>query len=281
LSRDEREEKPVATIHANGVELFYEVTGSGDPLVLVHGSWVDHSTWAAVVSGLAESFQVLTYDRRGHSNSERPNSQGSVHEDADDLEALLEALDLSEAHIVTNSYGGNIAMRLAVKRPELIRSLAMHEPPIFDLLADDPESAPLLEQNQTSLESVGSLIAEGDHEGAARRFVDEVAFGPGTWESELPPELRSLFVRNAPTCLDELRDPDALGSDLGGLSRFPKPVLLTDGTESPPIFPKIVDILDRTFPNARRDTYEGAAHVAHLTHPEAFTKTVGEFTASA
>jgi pimeloyl-ACP methyl ester carboxylesterase len=271
----------VATIHINGVELFYEETGGGDPLVLVHGSWVDHSSWGAVVPGLAEAFHVLTYDRRGHSASERPDSQGSVHEDADDLEALLEALDLAAAHIVTNSYGGNIAMRLAVKRPELIRSLVMHEPPVFHLLADDAESAPLLERTQRSFESVGSRIAEGDHEGAARQFVEEIAFGPGAWENEFPPEVREVFVRNAPTCLDELQDPDALGADLDGLSRFPKPVLLTDGSESPPLFPKVVDILTRTLPNARRSTYEGAAHMSHLTHPDEFTSTVGEFASSA
>jgi pimeloyl-ACP methyl ester carboxylesterase len=250
-------------------------------MVLVHGSWVDQGSWATVVPGLAESFQVLTYDRRGHSNSERPDSQGSVHEDADDLAALLEALDFPAAHIVTNSYGGNIAMRLAVKDPGLIRSLAMHEPPIFELLADDPESAALLEQNQESLESVGARVADGDHEGAARQFVEEVAFGPGAWENELPPEVREVFVRNAPTYLDELRDPDALGADLDGLSRFQRPVLLTDGSESPPIFPKVIDILARAFPNSRRNTYVGAAHMSHLTHPEEFTTTVNEFAASA
>jgi pimeloyl-ACP methyl ester carboxylesterase len=271
----------VPTIQANGVELFYEVTGSGDPMVLVHGSWVDQNSWATVVPGLAESFQVLTYDRRGHSNSERPDSQGSVHEDADDLAALLEAVDLPGAHVITNSYGGNIAMRLAVKRPQLVRSLAMHEPPIFALLAGDPESAPMLEQTQSSFESVGARIAEGDHEGAARQFVEEVAFGPGAWENELSPEIREVFVRNAPTCLDELRDPDALGADLDGLSRFQRPVLLTDGSESPPMFPKVIDVLARTFPNARRNTYAGAAHMSHLTHPEEFTSTVSEFAGGA
>lgn len=269
------------TIQANGVGLSYEVMGSGDPMVLVHGSWVDQSSWATVAPGLAKSFRVLMYDRRGHSNSERPDSQGSVHEDADDLAALLEAVDLDEAHVVTNSYGGNIAMRLAIKRPELIRSLAMHEPPVFQLLADDAESAPMLEQTQRSFESVDARIAGGDHEGGARQFVEEVAFGPGAWENELSPEIREVFVRNAPTCLDESRDPDALGADLDGLSRFRRPVLLTDGSESPPMFPRVIDFLARAFPNVRRNTYAGAAHMSHLTHPEEFTTTVREFAASA
>jgi pimeloyl-ACP methyl ester carboxylesterase len=56
----------------NGVELYYELSGSGEPLVLVHGSWGDHHNWDAVAGSPAQSFQVLTFDRRGHSASERP-----------------------------------------------------------------------------------------------------------------------------------------------------------------------------------------------------------------
>ncbi len=63
----------MAVANVNGVRLFYEVSGAGEvPLVLVHGSWGSHHNWDRVVPGLAESFRVLTYDRRGHSESERP-----------------------------------------------------------------------------------------------------------------------------------------------------------------------------------------------------------------
>lgn len=80
--------------HANGVGLFYEVRGSGEPLVLVHPSWGDHHNWDPVMAPLSESFEVVVYDRRGHSQSERPAGQGSVHEDADDLAELIEPLEL-------------------------------------------------------------------------------------------------------------------------------------------------------------------------------------------
>ena len=196
----------------NGVGLYYELEGSGEPLALVHGSWGDATSWGFVVPGLAESFRVLAYDRRGHSRSERPDTPGSVDEDGDDLAALLEALDLAPAHVVTNSYGGNIALRLATRRPEVFRSLSCHEPPLWSLLEDDPESQEMLQQGARSLEAVGRRIAAGDHEGAARQFVEEVAFGPGAWENELPPEIRAVFVQNAPTFLDELQDPNQLNS---------------------------------------------------------------------
>jgi pimeloyl-ACP methyl ester carboxylesterase len=79
----------------NGAKLFYELTGTGDPLVLVHGSWVDHKGWQLVVPDLTRCFRVLTYDRRGHSLSERPLGQGSRREDEEDLAALMEALGLA------------------------------------------------------------------------------------------------------------------------------------------------------------------------------------------
>ena len=263
---------PAGTIDVNGVRLYYELHGSGEPLVLVHGSWGDARSWRLVVPGLAESFRVVVYDRRGHSRSERPDTPGSVDEDGDDLAALLEALDLAPAHVVTNSYGGDIALRLATRRPEVFRSLSCHEPPLWSLLEDDPQSREILQQGARSLQAVGQRIARGDHEGAARQFVEEVAFGPGAWESELPPELRAIFVDNAPTFLDELEDPNQLRIDEAALSQLAPPVRLTQGSESPPTFPAVIDRLVELIPRVSREIIDGAAHVPQLTMPERYVQ---------
>jgi pimeloyl-ACP methyl ester carboxylesterase len=252
---------------ANGVSLYYELTGAGDPLVLVHGSWADGARWANVVPGLAESFQVLTYDRRGHSRSERPATQGSVDEDGDDLTALMDAVGLAPAHVVTNSFGGNIAVRLATRRPEVFRSLTCHEPPLWSLLADDPDGLAMLQAGSASLASVGRRIAEGDNEGGARQFVEEVAFGPGAWD-QFPPADREMFVHNAPTFLDELQDPNQLVIDRDELARLGIPVHLTQGTESPPAFALVIDQLTALIPGATRETIEGAGHTPQVTLPE-------------
>jgi pimeloyl-ACP methyl ester carboxylesterase len=252
----------------NGVGLHYELEGSGEPLALVHGSWGDATNWALVASALAESFRVLIYDRRGHSRSERPDARGSVDEDGDDLAALLEELELAPAHVMTSSFGGNIALRLATRRPELFRSLSCHEPPLWALLDDD--SRELLQEAARSLEEVRRRIVAGDHEGAARQFVEEVAFGPGAWEDELPAATRAIFVANAPTYLDELEDPDQLAVDQEGLTRLEMPVRLTEGSQSPPVFARVIDRLERLIPRATRETIEGAAHVPQLTTPERY-----------
>lgn len=259
---------------ANGVRLYYEIHGRGEPLVLVHGSWVDATRSRLVVPGLAESFRVLVYDRRGHSRSERPDAPGSVDEDGDDLAALLETLDLAPAHVVTNSYGGNIALRLATRRPQIIRSLCCHEPPLWSLLEGHPEAQEILQHGARSLDAVGRRIADGDHEGAARQFVDEVAFGPGAWENQLPPEMREIFVRNAPTFLDELQDPKQLRIDADALSQLELSVRLTQGSESPPTFPAVIDRLIELIPHASRETIDGAGHAPQLTHPERYVQVV-------
>jgi pimeloyl-ACP methyl ester carboxylesterase len=256
----------------NGAKLYHELHGGGEPLALVHGAWVDSTAWRFVVPGLAENFRVLIYDRRGHSRSERPATQGSFDEDGDDLAALLEALELAPAHVVTNSGGGNIALRLATRRADVFRSLSCHEPALWGLLEEDPESQEMLQQGARSLEAVGRRIAEGDHEGAARQFVEEVAFGPGAWENELPPETRAIFVRNAPTALDELQGPNPFNIEEEALSRLKIPVRLTDGSESPPVFPRVLDRLVELIPRVTRETIEGAAHVPQLTTPERYVE---------
>jgi pimeloyl-ACP methyl ester carboxylesterase len=132
----------MARASLNGVNLFYEITGDeGLPLILVHGSWDSHEDWQLVVPGLAKPFRVLTYDRRGHSQSTCSPGQGSIHEDVADLAALIEHLDLAPAWVAGNSFGASITLRLASERPDLLRGIIAHEPPLFSLLADDPASA--------------------------------------------------------------------------------------------------------------------------------------------
>src|SRR5262245_43824831 len=110
-------------------------------MVLIHGSWGDHANWQAVVPGLSKTFRVLTYDRRGHSRSEKLHSQGSLDEDADDAQTLLSHLGFDRAHVVGNSAGAVVALKLAIKHGAIFKSLTVHEPPLLDLPLDDPALA--------------------------------------------------------------------------------------------------------------------------------------------
>lgn len=153
----------------------------------------------------------------------------------------------------------------------------MHEPPLFGLLRDDPKTKPLAEGLDERILAVVNDLAAGNMEEGARRFVDTVAIGPGSWDSFLPDEAKRTLINNAPTFLDECRDSGQLSIDLRALSRFSRPVLLTDGSESPPIFPPVLDKLAAVLPNATRKTFAGAGHLPHLTHPQEYVEAIVEF----
>jgi pimeloyl-ACP methyl ester carboxylesterase len=261
----------MATITVNEVALYYTAGGTGPNLILVHGSWGDADNWKPVAPLLAKHCTVISYDRRGHSRSERPPTQGSAHEDVADLAALIEALDLAPAFICGSSYGALITLRLAATRSELVRGVVVHEPPGLALLFDDPALKPLAEAARQRLVSVQALLEAGEYPAAAERFVDTVAFGPGEW-ARLPAPVRQTFVRNAPTFLDELRDPDAFALDLDALATYRKPALLTHGDHSPPEFAPILDRIAAVLPQAERHLYTGAGHVPHLTHPADYAR---------
>jgi pimeloyl-ACP methyl ester carboxylesterase len=109
-------------------------------------------------------------------------------------------------------------------------------------------------------------MLEAEEYPAAERFVETIALGPGQWV-QLPESVRQTFVRNAPTYLDELRDPDCLAVDLDALARYSKPASLTKGDQSPPMFAPILDRIAQSLPHPERHVYAGAGHVPHMTHP--------------
>ena len=259
----------------NGIRLYWQLTGQGgDAVVLVHGSWIDHRNWDGIVPALGRSFRVLTYDRRGHSQSERPAGQGSVAEDVADLGALIDHLGLGPAHILGNSFGGVIALRLAVEQPRFFRSLLVHEPPLIGLL-DGRARQQLLLGSDIPPRSVIDLLEQGQMEAGARLFYETIVRA-GSWE-ERPQEVRHRWIFNAPTFLDEERDPASRLVDLRALGRFKNPTLLTSGDQSPPVFRFIVDMLAQALPHAQRRTFLGAGHGPHVTHPAEYAETVVSF----
>lgn len=261
----------------NEVELYYELTGSGEPLVLVHGSWGDHNAWRFVAPTLADSFEVLTYDRRGHSRSERPAGQGSIHEDVLDLAGLVEHLGLAPAHIVGTSFGGSIALRLAAQQPEAFRSLSVHEPLLFGLLEEADWHVTGGEYTQ-SAKSILEKLRRDDTVRGARQFIEEIAVGYGGWD-RLPEGVRQTFIQNAQTWLDEQSDPDWDKIDLDSLADFPHPVLLTRGERTKIYFPPVVEKLSRTLPHAEQQAIRGAGHVPHITHPAEYAEAIAAFVA--
>lgn len=264
---------PVAEV--NGVELHYQRRGGGQPLVLVHGSWVDCRVWDGVLPLLSRSFEVVVYDRRGHSRSSCPPGQGSIRDDVEDLAALIDCLALGPAHVAGASWGGSIALRLVAARPESVRAVTVHEPPLFDLLDSEAPDWPELTQLRARLAAVAARLASGDLEGAARLYFDQVAQTPGGWAG-LDRERRSVLLSNALTYLDQCRDPDALGMELEDLAAFGGPAVVTYGDRRPPLFRRIVEMVVAAMPGARSEALAGAAHDPQVTHTRSYARVVEE-----
>jgi pimeloyl-ACP methyl ester carboxylesterase len=267
----------VPVVRANGVQLAYDGAGeAGPPVVLVHGSWGDRRTWNGVVPFLARSHRVVAYDRRGHGASATPPGQGTREQDAEDLAGLLLALDLAPAHLVGSSFGGSIVLGLAARQPALLRSLAVHEPPVFDVLCDEPESAGAAGAAKGRIAAVVAELATGDMAGGARLFADTVVGGPGSWEA-YPPEAQERMIRHAPTFLDENLDPGVFALDLGALAGCDRPALLSYGDTSPIYFVRTIEHVARSLPDARVRIIPGAGHVAHRTHAAQFAEMLAAF----
>jgi pimeloyl-ACP methyl ester carboxylesterase len=271
------------TTVVNGARLFWKLEGqAGDPLVLVHGGWGDHHGWDQIMPALARTYRVLSYDRRGHSQSERPVSQGSKREDAADLAALVEHLDLAPAHFLGNSFGASIVLQLASEQPDIFLSLQAHEPPLFGLILEstDPLEREVAQKMELRRRAVIKLLEDDEIEAGARLFMESIAFGPGAWE-QLPAEARQTCIFNAPTFLDEGRDPEWLMLDVKRLANFAPPALLTQGDQSEPFFNLVLNAVMRALPRMRRQTVHGAGHVPQVSHPEAYLEVVTSFLRSA
>ena len=262
----------------NGVRLAYEDEGSGEPLILVHGSWSNRRSRDRVARALAERFRVVRHDRRGHSESSA--ASGALDDDAADIAALAEHLELGPFHLACSSRGGVIGLKLAAARPELVRSIVCHEPPLLGVLSRDGAESDLVAQLIAGEGHVVEMIEKGEHEVAARVFVERVAFGPGTWD-RFPRFIRQTFVENAETFAEEYRDPEVYSVDFEALRRFSGPVLLTSSDDSPKWFGLIIDHLAGVLPRVERYEYRGAGHNPQGNAPDEYVQVVDDFIARA
>src|SRR5436853_120229 len=109
----------------NGLQMYYEIHGSGQPLVVLHGSFMTIELMGKVVPGLAESRQVIAVEMQGHGHTTDVDRPFSYEQLADDVAALLTHLDIGSADIYGYSLGGGVALQVALRHPEVVRKLVI------------------------------------------------------------------------------------------------------------------------------------------------------------
>ena len=113
------------TIKIRDIKIYYKREGAGTPLLFISGLGGDHQVWAPVVERLKHRYECIRFDNRGIGQSSRPRNGYTVSNQTQDVLGLLDALSVSQAHIVGQSMGGMIAQNIALLRPRLVRSLVL------------------------------------------------------------------------------------------------------------------------------------------------------------
>ncbi|MEU5646893.1 alpha/beta fold hydrolase [Streptomyces milbemycinicus] len=189
------------TLTVPGAELYYEVRGSGPPLLLINGGDGDAAMFGPLAGLLAESHTVITYDLRGNSRSRLtgPPAPQRIEEHGHDAHLLLRSAAAGEpAYVFGTSYGGMIGMDLLARHPGQVRALVAHEPFVIDLLPDADRWHALFQVVYELYESDGL-------DPALRKFSEAIGVDlPPDPDPDLPAPVREMLARlraNQETCL--------------------------------------------------------------------------------
>jgi pimeloyl-ACP methyl ester carboxylesterase len=237
----------------NGIRLFYEERGSGTPILGIHGAGSTARFWEDAATRLSELGRAIVYDRRGCSRSELPDAYEatSVQEHADDARELLRALDAEPAVLIGRSYGGTIALDLAIRHPDSVLGIALLEAGPVGL---DPIYDAWFEGVRASAEGAPSPDRVGE---AVMREVF------GTWDG-LPAPFREVFTANGQALLAEVRGTES--TDLARLVDLDVPALVVTAAASPEPIRRGSEALGRAIPGAR-SVHVGGDHAIDPAGP--------------
>ena len=141
----------------NEIDLYYEIRGQGDAVLLIPGLGSDAATWQPLVEEFQKNFRLVVMENRGSGRSSKPEGPYTTSQMADEAALLMEHLEIDRAHIIGKSMGGMIAQILAARYPEKTRSLVLAS----SLLRHDGYGEELLEMGRETAQHCGLFAAEG------------------------------------------------------------------------------------------------------------------------
>src|SRR6266540_2767178 len=123
----------MATVNVNGTSLYYHEAGSGEPLLLIHGTGFTADVWEKVFDALSRDYRTIAYDRRAYQRSQGspPPMEGYGRQQGEDIAALLQAVDALPANLVGWSAGGIYALYATLIHPNYTKHLLLYEPPLY------------------------------------------------------------------------------------------------------------------------------------------------------
>jgi pimeloyl-ACP methyl ester carboxylesterase len=259
----------------DGVELEYQAVGSGEAVLLIPaGPLADGFLPFLSEEALADRYRLIQYHRRGQVGSSQATPPVSYTEQAADAAGLLSHLGVTRAHVVGHSTGANIALQLALDRPEVVQTLALLEP----WLTAAPSASAFFEQAGPPMEAYGA----GDQETAIAGFIS-LASGL-EWETS-----RAVIDDYVPGSVAQaIKDADTFcGVDLPALSAWEfgsedaaavsQPVLSVLGADSGQLFVDGAALLRSWLPKVEDLTVEGVGHLLQIQRSEPVARGIAEF----
>jgi pimeloyl-ACP methyl ester carboxylesterase len=266
--------RDVRHVMINGADIGYVERGAGDTVILVHGVGTDLRIWHDVVPHLAARYRVIAYSRRHHAPNAWPDD-GASHTLAQherDLAALIPALGVAKAHIVGVSLGGQIAGRLAVDHPEVVRSLVLNDSLLA--LPGDADSRRRMQPFWQRFESFHAAAVAGNADAAPVALVDWLS--EEGWNGLAQPR-KAYYRDNARALLHVFGDAPAPPT-CERLGRLTVPALVIVGEQAPTTFQLSAQRLAQCLPaTARHAVVPHAAHFWYADNPAAGAQIILRF----
>ena len=259
------------TLEVNGYPYAYRESGSGDPIVLIHGSIGDYRVWTTQLSALSKRNRVIAPSLR-HYYPEPWSGEGgtfSIEQHGADVAAFIKALNLGRVHLLGWSRGGAVVNEVAKRAPEVIRTLILEDGTIDISGVDSPAMQAAQVEFTARFDRLKAAIRSGDLEGGARAFYD-VAGGPGTWD-RLPQSRRQSALDNLRTALAEGGRP---ATTLEQVAAYVFPILALRGERSPERYELTYAAMRTAKEIAPTVVIPKAGHAMHLDNPVAFNAAI-------
>ena len=243
------------SVFVNGDSLHYLDIGEGEPIVFVHGGIGDYRSWTGQLDTFSTNYRVIAYSRRyAYPNRQdypdSPDVTGDLH--AADLVEQIKKLDIAPVHLVGHSYGALTSFLATLKEPDLVRSLTLGEPPVWPVLAYDPDgNAIRTSVYQKAFEPSAEAFRNGEDERALALFLGGV-LNDTIIMSEIPNEVKQGWMDNLMELEWQMLNTNwSAPVDSTDVQGMELPVLLVAGDSSPEFLIAIQQQLDRFLPLQR------------------------------
>ena len=248
-------------VDINDVELEVHERGSGEPVVFIHAL---RDEWYGVLAepALADRYRLIYYHRRGHGESDGTGLPISISQQAADCRAVMQQFGVDRAHIAGLSGGGAYALQFALDYPDSVHSLALLEPSVPVLLAEDPAMERLQER-------IRSLFETGEMEAGLDAFLEGIA-GPGYdehFDRTLPPGWFDHHLEDWEAFQYDITAVQAWEFSEADAARITAPVLNMKATDSLPRHQQYHDTINAWIQHAESAVMQDTTHTIPQMKP--------------